>query len=54
MLPKLMKITKFQAPAFAGASALRKASGGGASRMQANNQIMTKISITKIFISVIG
>ncbi len=32
-------ITKLQVPAFAEAPALRKASGGGASRRQANNQI---------------
>jgi hypothetical protein len=32
-----------QAPAFAGAPALRKASGGGASRRQANNQTITDI-----------
>jgi len=41
-------ITKSQTPAFAEAAALRKASGGGASRRQANNQIITNGSITNI------
>ena len=42
---------KYQAPAFAEAPALRKASGGGASRRQAKLQInlITKISNSKRF-----
>ena len=48
-----MRSIKFLAPAFAEAPALRKASGGGASRRQANNQIMTKIPMIKISISVV-